>query len=135
MMREPAFSLLKLPAPMALQGKRVLVLGLGDTGLSVADWVESEGGTRARRGHARRAARARTIYAGELHTGKFKASLLKDVDLVCISPGLSLQEEVIQAATAKNIPVVGDIELFAWAAAGSARQESSQSPAPTARAP
>ena len=33
-------------------------------------------------------------FAGELHTGKFKASLLKDVDLVCISPGLSLQEEV-----------------------------------------
>ena len=32
------------PAPMALAGKRVLVLGLGDTGLSVAHWVAREGG-------------------------------------------------------------------------------------------
>ena len=43
--------------------------------------------------------------------------LLKDVDLVCISPGLSLEEEVVQAALARSIPVVGDIELFAWAEA------------------
>jgi UDP-N-acetylmuramoylalanine--D-glutamate ligase len=50
----------------------------------------------------------------EIVTGKFKASLLKDVDLVCISPGLPLQEEIVQTAIARNIPVIGDIELFAW---------------------
>jgi UDP-N-acetylmuramoylalanine--D-glutamate ligase len=54
----------------------------------------------------------------ELFTGKFKPSLLKDVDLVCISPGLSLEEGVVQAAIARNIPVVGDLELFAWEARG-----------------
>jgi UDP-N-acetylmuramoylalanine--D-glutamate ligase len=117
MMREPAFPLLKPPAPMALKGKRVLVLGLGDTGLSVADWVAGEGGT-VRAADTRAAPPRKKDFAGELHTGKFTASLLKDVDLVCISPGLSLQEEVIQAAIAENIPVVGDIELFAWAKRG-----------------
>ena len=117
MMREPAFSLLKPPAPMALKGKRVLVLGLGDTGLSVATWVESEGGI-VRAADTRAVPPRRKDFPGELHTGKFKASLLKDVDLVCISPGLALQEEVIQAAVAKNIPVAGDIELFAWTARG-----------------
>ena len=132
MMREPAFSLLKPPAPMALKGKRVLVLGLGDTGLSVAHWVESAGRHRARRRHARRAAAQEGLSRANCITGKFKASLLKDVDLVCISPGLSLEEEVVQAALAKNIPVVGDIELFAWA--GDAAR-CSPSPAPTARAP
>ena len=55
MMREPAFSLLK-PEPMALKGKRVLVLGLGDTGLSVARWVERDGRHGARRRYARVAA-------------------------------------------------------------------------------
>ncbi|HEY6967404.1 MAG TPA: UDP-N-acetylmuramoyl-L-alanine--D-glutamate ligase [Burkholderiales bacterium] len=117
-MREPAFSLLKKPAPVALRGKRVLVLGLGDTGLSVARWVESQGGsvrvadTRASPPHGKSLSKEKII------TGKFRVSLLKDVDLVCVSPGLSLQEEIVRAAVAKGIPVVGDIELFAWAARG-----------------
>jgi UDP-N-acetylmuramoylalanine--D-glutamate ligase len=119
MMREPAFSLLKPPAPMALKGKRVLVLGLGDTGLSVARWVQSQGGdfrvadTRAAPPHGRSLAREKVF------KGKFKISLLEDVDLVCVSPGLSLEEPLIQAAVARGLPVVGDIELFAWAAVGS----------------
>ena len=115
MMREPAFSLLRKPVSFSLKGKRVLVLGLGDTGLSVANWVGSEGGI-VRAADTRAEPPRKKDFSGELHAGKFTASLLKDIDLVCISPGLSLQEEVIQAALAKNIPVVGDIELFAWAA-------------------
>jgi UDP-N-acetylmuramoylalanine--D-glutamate ligase len=118
MMREPAFSLPKPPAPMALKGKRVLVLGLGDTGLSVANWVESLGGdyrvadTRASPPHGKSLAKEKVF------KGRFKTSLLEDVDLVCVSPGLSLEEPVIQAAVARHLPVVGDIELFAWAAGG-----------------
>lgn len=114
MMREPAFSLLKTPAPMELRGKRVLVLGLGDTGLSAAQWVQTHGGI-VRAADTRRTPPRKSDYAGELHAGKFKIALLKGVDLVCISPGLSLEEEVIQASITRQIPVVGDIELFAWA--------------------
>jgi UDP-N-acetylmuramoylalanine--D-glutamate ligase len=100
MMREPAFSLLPRPSPFSLEGKLVLVLGLGDTGKSVTQWVEGEGGE-VRGADTRR-------------TGPFRASLLEGVDLVCISPGLSLDEPVVQEAIAKGIPVVGDVELFAW---------------------
>jgi UDP-N-acetylmuramoylalanine--D-glutamate ligase len=114
MMREPAYALLKKPAAMPLKGKRVLVLGLGDTGLSVARWVAAQGGE-ARVADTRKVPPRANDLKGELHTGKFKLALLKDVDLLCISPGLSLDEEIVQAAVAKNIPVVGDIELFAWA--------------------
>ncbi len=116
-MRQPPFSLLARPQPAALAGMRVLVLGLGDTGLSVATWVGEQGG-QARVADTRSAPPRKKDLAGELHTGKFKLSLLKDIDLVCVSPGLSLQEEIIQAAIAKDIPVVGDIELFAWAVRG-----------------
>jgi UDP-N-acetylmuramoylalanine--D-glutamate ligase len=117
MMREPAFTLLKKPAPMALEGRRVLVLGLGDTGLSVARWVEKQKGM-ARVADTRKAPPRLKDFSGEFVAGKFKAALLKGVDLVCISPGLSLQEEVIQSAIERSIPVVGDIELFAWTATG-----------------
>jgi UDP-N-acetylmuramoylalanine--D-glutamate ligase len=115
MMREPAFSLLTRPAPMELKGKTVLVLGLGDTGLSVARWVIAQGATARVADSRNEPPRARDLQ-GEVHTGTFQVSLLKDADLVCISPGLSLGEEVVQAAIAKGIPVAGDIELFAWSA-------------------
>jgi len=113
MMREPAFSLLPRPAAVPLDGKRVLVLGLGDTGLSVARWVEREGG-QARVADTRLAPPRRKDFQGELHTGPFTTALLDEVDLLCISPGLSLRDPLVREASARNIPVVGDIELFAW---------------------
>jgi UDP-N-acetylmuramoylalanine--D-glutamate ligase len=113
MMREPAFSLLPRPAPVALAGNRVLVLGLGDTGLSVARWVEREGG-KVRAADTRAAPPRRNDFAGELHTGAFTPSLLDGMDLLCISPGLPLRDPLVQEASARNIPVVGDVELFAW---------------------
>ncbi|HEV7476316.1 MAG TPA: UDP-N-acetylmuramoyl-L-alanine--D-glutamate ligase, partial [Burkholderiales bacterium] len=112
-MREPAFSLLPRPAPMPLKGKRVLVLGLGDTGLSVARWVESEGG-KARVADTREAPPRRKDFSGELHTGPFSDALLDGADLLCISPGLPLHDPLVQIAIERKIPVVGDIELFAW---------------------
>jgi UDP-N-acetylmuramoylalanine--D-glutamate ligase len=112
-MREPVFNLLPRPEPVALAGRRVLVLGLGDTGLSVARWVERQGG-RARVADTRAAPPRAADYRGELRTGPFSAALLEGVDLLCISPGLSLQEEVVRVALARGVPVLGDIELFAW---------------------
>ena len=107
---------------MKLQGRRVLVLGLGDTGLSVANWVGSEGGL-VRAADTRAAPPRNKEFSGELHTGMFKTSLLKDIDLVCISPGLSLQEELVQTAIARSIPIVGDIELFSWKIRASAGEK------------
>ncbi len=112
-MRQPFFNTLSRPQPMTLAGKRVLVLGLGDTGLSVANWARDQGGL-VRAADTRAAPPRKKEFSGELHAGKFKLSLLKDIDLVCISPGLSLHEEIVQAAFAKGIPILGDIELFAW---------------------
>ena len=112
-MREPPFTLPPRPQPVALAGKRVLVLGLGDSGLSAARWVERQGG-RARVADTRAAPPRASDYAGELHTGAFTPALLEDVALVCVSPGLSLAEPLVQQAAARGIPVLGDIELFAW---------------------
>ena len=117
-MPEPIFNLLPRPTPMPLAGKRVLVLGLGDTGLAVAKWVAREGG-RARVADTRAAPpRAAAFGSGELVTGAFAARLLDGVDLVCISPGLALSEPVVHEALARGIPVAGEIELFAWRVRG-----------------
>jgi len=113
MMREPAFSILKRPEPIKLASRRALVLGLGDTGLSMARWVERHGGT-ARVADTRASPPRKKDFSGELHAGPFEASLLDGVDLLCISPGLSLEDEIVRRAVAKGVPVLGDIELFAW---------------------
>jgi UDP-N-acetylmuramoylalanine--D-glutamate ligase len=113
MMREPAFSLLERPAPMALRGRRALVLGLGDTGLSVARWVERSGGTPLVADTRPSPPRQRDFH-GDLRTGPFGNALLEGVDVVCISPGLPLEDPLIVEARQRRIPIVGDVELFAW---------------------
>ncbi len=103
MMRAPVHSLV---------GKHILVLGLGDTGLSVARWVERQGGkvrvadTRATPPHKNEFPQG--------HFGPLDPAMLQGIELVCISPGLSLKEEIVAQAIGKGIPVLGDIELFAW---------------------
>jgi UDP-N-acetylmuramoylalanine--D-glutamate ligase len=103
-------------APLAA-GTRVLVLGLGRTGLSAARYLD-------RKGLTTRVADTRAnppgvdalradVPAAELRTGAFHSSLLDDVAQVVISPGLSLQEPVVREALERGLPVVGDIELFA----------------------
>jgi UDP-N-acetylmuramoylalanine--D-glutamate ligase len=93
------------------------VLGLGRTGLSVARYF-------ARKGIDVRVADTREQPPGidalraqvpnaELRTGAFVTDLLDGMAQVVISPGLSLREPVVQEATARGVPVVGDIELFA----------------------
>ena len=114
-MREPPFRILPRPQPIALATRRVLVLGLGDSGLSVARWVIAQGGI-ARVADTREAPpRAADLGASaEIVTGAFRPALLDGVDLLCISPGLSLEEPIVREALVRAIPVVGDIELFAW---------------------
>jgi UDP-N-acetylmuramoylalanine--D-glutamate ligase len=93
--------------------RNILILGLGDTGLSVARWAERQG-AHVRAADTRAAPPGKDQYRGELHTGPFTPQLLDGVDLVCLSPGLSLSEAVVREAVQRKIPVVGDIELFAW---------------------
>jgi len=113
MMREPAFAPLPKPERFDLRGRRALVLGLGDTGLSAVRWLERRGAT-VRAADTRAEPPRGREYRGELRTGPFSAALLEGVDLVCISPGLPLAGPLVGEATARGIPIVGDVELFAW---------------------
>ena len=117
-MQEPPFRLLRRPEPRPLAGQRVLVLGLGDSGLSAARWIAAQGGrvcvADTRDAPPGATALAAHVPGAELRRGAFDASLLEGADLVCISPGLSLALPVVRDAVARGLPVLGDIELFAW---------------------
>lgn len=117
LMAEP-FLTLPRPQPMSLAGRRVLVLGLGETGLAVARWVAREGGrpriadTRAVPPKVDELRRA--LPEAELRCGAFAPELLETVDLLVSSPGLSLEGPFVQSAVARGIPLAGEIEVFAW---------------------
>ena len=99
-----------------LKSKRVLVLGLGETGLSALRWLATKGAVLSvadsRDNPPNMADLARDMPQVAVYTGKFKAPILLDAELIVISPGVALSEPTVQAAIKHGIPVIGDVELF-----------------------
>jgi UDP-N-acetylmuramoylalanine--D-glutamate ligase len=109
---------------MNYEGKTALVLGLGESGLAMAQWL-------ARCGARVRVADTRTepqrlfalreaVPGAEFVGGAFTAGLLDAIDFVAVSPGLAPERElaeIVPGAAARSIPVWGEIELFAQALA------------------
>jgi len=105
---------------MDLRGANVLVLGLGETGLSMARWAAREGAARIRVADTREAPPSRAtlvaaVPGAEILCGPFADSLYDGIDMVAISPGLPLAEPTVARAASRGLPVVGDVELFAQA--------------------
>ncbi|HEX5629311.1 MAG TPA: UDP-N-acetylmuramoyl-L-alanine--D-glutamate ligase, partial [Usitatibacteraceae bacterium] len=97
-------------------GKSVLVLGLGDTGLSCVRWLAQEG-ARLRGADTRQAppglgAVREAVPGIRLDLGPFRSESLAGVDAVAASPGIALREPILREALARGIEVVGDVEIF-----------------------
>jgi len=120
-----------------LRDKSVLVLGLGETGISLVRWLSAQGAKV-------QVADSRTLPPGlaeltenypqvAIHRGAFRNELLAGIELIAISPGVPLAEPFVQQALARQIPVVGDIELFAQSLPQNNPSKSSRLPAPMAK--
>jgi UDP-N-acetylmuramoylalanine--D-glutamate ligase len=104
---------------MSWQGKTVLVLGLGESGLAMAQWLARQG-ARVRVADSRKeppfaAELKRSAPGAVLLTGSFNDELIDGAELIGLSPGLSLNEPVVAEAARRGIPILGEIELFAGA--------------------
>ena len=109
---------------MIYEGKKALVLGLGESGLAMAQWLARCGATvrvaDTRAEPQRLPALRESVPGAEFIGGALGASLVDGVDFVAVSPGLMPQREladITPAAQEKSIPVWGEIELFAQALA------------------
>ena len=100
----------------------MLVLGLGETGLSMAKWLTREGARVAVADSRVSPPNVDALHAAcplaTLSTGGFAREYFSGIDLIAVSPGIALTEPELRTATARGVPVVGDIELFARAIAG-----------------
>ena len=95
------------------QGKKVVIIGLGLTGLSCVDFFVARGVTP-------RVIDTRVSPSGldkladniERHLGSLNEEWLLDADLIVASPGIALATPALSAAAEAGVEIVGDIELF-----------------------
>jgi UDP-N-acetylmuramoylalanine--D-glutamate ligase len=97
---------------------RTLVVGLGETGLSVARFLSRQGMPVAivdSRKQPPGLERLRTELPADvaLFLGEFNEGAFERAQQIVLSPGVSMNEPAIAAAIARQVPVIGDIELFA----------------------
>jgi UDP-N-acetylmuramoylalanine--D-glutamate ligase len=101
-----------------LEGLRVVVVGLGRSGLAAVRLAASKGArviaadlrTEAELGVAAREARS---VGAEVRGGGHPPALLDGVDLVVVSPGVRSDSPIVTEARLRQVPVWGEVEL-AW---------------------
>jgi UDP-N-acetylmuramoylalanine--D-glutamate ligase len=97
--------------------KSAVVVGLGQSGYSAARFLLARGARVAvTDSRAEPPALQRLAALGGdvvVRTGGFDAALLEHADLVVVSPGVALTGPFFEAARARGLSIVGDIELFA----------------------
>lgn len=95
------------------QGKKVVIIGLGLTGLSCVDFFVTRGVTP-------RVMDTRVVPPGleklpenvERWLGSLNDDWLQNADLIVASPGMALAHPSLMAAADAGVEIVGDIELF-----------------------
>ncbi|MCA6220394.1 UDP-N-acetylmuramoyl-L-alanine--D-glutamate ligase [Photorhabdus antumapuensis] len=94
-------------------GKKVVIIGLGLTGLSCVDFFMARGVIpRVMDTRAAPLGKDKLPDGVECHRGSLNVGWLMDADLIVVSPGVALATAELQAAANAGIEIVGDIELF-----------------------
>lgn len=96
--------------------KKIIVLGLGKTGFSVAEFLHGRG-----RSFLVMDTRSEPPYLEQLKrisvdipfkSGPFDKNLLADASEIVVSPGLAIEQPEIQYAVERGVSLLGDIDLF-----------------------
>src|SRR5262245_801238 len=98
------------------RGRRVLVVGLGLSGIAAAELLRSRGALISATDKRTRNELSQEALALEgegvtLHLGSHPPSLLSERDLVIASPGVRVDEPILREARERGIPVWGELEL------------------------
>ena len=98
---------------------RAVVVGIGKSGYSAVRYLRARGSEVAATDSRAEPPELKRVRAlGDdivVRTGGFDATLLEKADLVVVSPGVAMSGPFFDAARARSVPMIGDIELFARA--------------------
>ena len=106
---------------MDLAKRHVIVIGLGDTGVSAARWLLAHGARVTIADSRDNPANAASVAAElgvSLRLGAFSDATFADADMLMVSPGVSSRSPAIADFARRGGEVVGDVELWARAIAG-----------------
>ncbi len=102
---------------MAFFKKKVLVIGLGKSGLSVSRWLSGEGAKVTVSDMKEKEALNKDLVneilklGVTLETGGHKRGTFLNSDMIVVSPGVPLDLEALATSREKGIPVLGEMEL------------------------
>jgi len=99
------------------KNKTITIIGLGKTGLSCVEYLQSQQANIRVIDTREHPAGAEQLPKNvPLHTGSLNQQWLLESDIIVISPGLAVKTPEIQTALSAGVEVIGDIELFCRAA-------------------
>ncbi|MEJ2543020.1 MAG: Mur ligase family protein [Calditrichaceae bacterium] len=101
-----------------LAGKKITVLGAARSGIAVAKLLHKAGASVFVSDSA--SADNKTSEASELKQAGIKfefeqhSPIAHEAELVVLSPGISVQSELVQSFIKRNVPVLSEIEIAYW---------------------
>ncbi len=104
------------PAKAPDSAAATAIIGMGKTGQAVARFLIGQGVDCTAFDESESASIDMTIFDEQqlkLHIGQFNADLLKQFARIIVSPGVNWNHPVLQAVRQANVPMYGDLELFA----------------------
>lgn len=100
---------------MNLKGKKIVVIGMGKTGLATVRFLGTRGAkviaTDEKPPEKWETAFEQIAEGNWLTRGVYNAGILDGVSMVVPSPGVPPSNEILQAAVRNNIPVISEVEL------------------------
>lgn len=100
-----------------IPGRRILILGLGRTGLSCARFLArldlEVAVTDSREVPPGLAELREALPDVAVWVGAFNTEAFARADCLVVSPGVAIDDPLIAGAQARGVPVIGDIEIFA----------------------
>lgn len=100
-----------------MQNNLHLVIGLGATGFSCVQYLQSKNipvMVVDTRDNPPKLAECKKCFPHiEIHLGKFSDAVFSKANTIVVSPGMSLDEPCIKKCISNNIPVIGDVDIFA----------------------
>jgi UDP-N-acetylmuramoylalanine--D-glutamate ligase len=100
----------------SVRGKRVTVVGAATSGIAAAGLLARRGADVTLSDVRAQVPDAEPLRAQNvtLELGGHKPKTFTSADLIVMSPGVSPEQPAVQAARARGVPIVGEIELASW---------------------
>jgi UDP-N-acetylmuramoylalanine--D-glutamate ligase len=93
------------------RGRHILVFGLARSGLAAVRLLAGRGAKVCGADEDEKIEIPPDLTSIETHLGPFRAEMLDGIDMVVVSPGIALGHPLFTAASAKNLDVIGELEL------------------------